>query len=515
MTDSMRIALCQQREKEPKWTQKQLKEWVETTYGFPISQATVSNTLKRARDLIAADNTLSNTQVKRHQNVLYPLMEKALHTWFIAHQGRVNMSGELLQVKGAKFLKELYPDAPSFEFSNGWLDRFKSRYRIKSYRRFGESGSVDMTVIEEARPKLCQILDQYSWDDIYNMDETGLFYRMQADNSLATRQLEGRKQSKERLTAVVCCNGNGSHKLPLWILGKFQSPRCFKNINLNNLGCTYRWNKKAWMTQTIFLEWLKWFGPKVSGRRVLLLMDNCSAHVQGDNLPDLANIRIHYLPPNTTSKIQPCDAGIIRCLKAHYRRSFNKKILDAMEKNVENPEKINVLEGIELVVDAWTNGVKEETIARCFQHCRIRSTPEQPDSGILSEVEPDPEIMEELQIQIQQLAYANPMDIRNLLNYPEEQIITWMPSEEEIVEQISRDEREESNADEEDDSEEIPKVKHQDAIKMLESLKVFFQQQNSNQNMELDMVRILKDAATKLQKQGLVQSTLDHYFHPL
>ncbi|KAI1001993.1 hypothetical protein K3495_g6207 [Podosphaera aphanis] len=122
MTDGMRIALCQQREKEPKWTQKQLKEWVETTYDFPISQAAVSNTLKRARDLIAADNTLSNTQVKRHQNVLYPLMEKALHTWFIAHQGRVNMSGELLQVKGAKFLKELYPDAPSFEFSNGWLD---------------------------------------------------------------------------------------------------------------------------------------------------------------------------------------------------------------------------------------------------------------------------------------------------------------------------------------------------------------------------------------------------------
>ncbi|KAI1001992.1 hypothetical protein K3495_g6206 [Podosphaera aphanis] len=106
------------------------------------------------------------------------------------------------------------------------------------------------------------------------------------------------------------------------------------------------------------------------------------------------------------------------------------------------------------------------------------------------------------------------MDIRNLLNYPEEQIITWMPSEEEIVEQISRDEREENNADEEDDSEEIPKVKHQDAIKILENLKVFFQQQNSNQNMELDMVPILKDAATKLQKQG-VQSTLDHYFHPL
>ena len=66
-----------------------------------------------------------------------------------------------------------------FEFSNGWLDRFKARYGIKSYRRFGESGSVDTAVIAQARPLLCELLDQYDWKDIYNMDEAGLFYRMQ------------------------------------------------------------------------------------------------------------------------------------------------------------------------------------------------------------------------------------------------------------------------------------------------------------------------------------------------
>ncbi|MBA0869833.1 hypothetical protein Goshw_003926 [Gossypium schwendimanii] len=35
------------------------------------------------------------------------------------------------------------------------------------------------------------------------MDEIGLFYRLQADHSLATKQLEGLKKEKERLTAVV------------------------------------------------------------------------------------------------------------------------------------------------------------------------------------------------------------------------------------------------------------------------------------------------------------------------
>ncbi|MBA0765951.1 hypothetical protein Gotri_015050 [Gossypium trilobum] len=39
------------------------------------------------------------------------------------------------------------------------------------------------------------------------MDETDLFYYLQADHSLATKQLEGQKKDKERLTVVVCCNG--------------------------------------------------------------------------------------------------------------------------------------------------------------------------------------------------------------------------------------------------------------------------------------------------------------------
>ena len=71
------------------------------------------------------------------------------------------MSGEMLKSKGAFFLRRLYPDAYRFEFSNGWLDRFKSQYGIKSYRRFGESDSVDMVLIEKSETWLGEILDKY------------------------------------------------------------------------------------------------------------------------------------------------------------------------------------------------------------------------------------------------------------------------------------------------------------------------------------------------------------------
>ncbi|XP_017638541.1 CENP-B homolog protein 2-like [Gossypium arboreum] len=131
------------------------------------------------------------------------------------------MTGEVIQTKAKEFLQKIYGDANSeFNFSICWLERFKARHEIKSYRRFGESGSIVMENIEDVLPQIRAKLEIFNWKDIYNMDETGLFYRLQANHSLATKQLEGRKNDKERLTVVLCCKGNGSDKVPLWVIGR-------------------------------------------------------------------------------------------------------------------------------------------------------------------------------------------------------------------------------------------------------------------------------------------------------
>ncbi len=89
------------------------------------------------------------------------------------------MSGELVIKSAMKIIDRLYHGHEPFEFSSGWLEAFKSRHGIRSYRRFGESGSIDMAALANTFPAIRDILDQYAWKDIYNMEETGLFYRMQ------------------------------------------------------------------------------------------------------------------------------------------------------------------------------------------------------------------------------------------------------------------------------------------------------------------------------------------------
>ncbi len=178
MTNEGRIALCEHKKKHPSLTQADLITWLQETHNVFVNQGTISLTLKRSVEILAKKEDVKR-MAKRQRTVKYPLMETALYRWFFTYQDQVNMSGDLTKEKATYFLTELYPGHRAFEFSNGWLEAFKNRRGIKSYRHFGEFRLANMAMIEESLPQIRLILDQYERRDIYNMDETGLFYRMQ------------------------------------------------------------------------------------------------------------------------------------------------------------------------------------------------------------------------------------------------------------------------------------------------------------------------------------------------
>jgi hypothetical protein len=49
------------------------------------------------------------------------------------------------------------------------------------------------------------------------------------------------------------------------------------------------------------------------------------------SVPNLSNVEIHFLPPTTTSHLQPLDAGIIQCFKGHYRRQHLRHLVDCID----------------------------------------------------------------------------------------------------------------------------------------------------------------------------------------
>ena len=95
-------------------------------------------------------------------------------------------------------------------------------------------------------------------------------------------------------------------------------------------------------------------------------MDNCTAH---PHLEGLTNIELVFLLPNTTAKLQPCDQGIICCMKIHYRKQVMERIIHDIDRGQSFSDiKISVLDALRIIQTAWSN-VSNSTISNCFQHC--------------------------------------------------------------------------------------------------------------------------------------------------
>ncbi|XP_017624694.1 CENP-B homolog protein 2-like [Gossypium arboreum] len=423
-------------------------------------------------DVIAVSKEIKNINVKRHKSTKYPKLEKVLYEWFLLYQEKVNMTGEMIQTKAKDWMRRLIPHALSeFNFSIGWLEQFKARRGIKSYRIFGESGSVDLENIEDTLPQIRAKLESFDWKDIYNMDETSLFYRLQADHSLATKQLEGRKKDKERFIVVVCYNGNGSDKVSLWVIGKFA--RCFKHVNIDNLNCHYRAKKKSMDDWIAFSRFCSLFDARMTGRNVLLIVDNCPAHPKV--IESLRNVELFFCLQIQHKKIQPCDAGIIRVIKIYYQRRFYFSILEDYEKGEINPEKINVLDAIHFINATWNIDVKPTIIANCFRHCKIRFEEDMPLEQEIGDVEG----IHKLKEVISYLHYRNAMDVEQTLNYPSEtESLIESSMDEEIIQGVM----DVSANDEQDldDSSILPHVSPKKAFLAVDTLKNYLIQHEKN-----------------------------------
>jgi hypothetical protein len=78
------------------------------------------------------------------------------------------------------------------------------------------------------------------------------------------------------------------------------------------------------MTRVIFNDWWLVKRDLEIKRKTVLFVDNYTALT---NISLLKNIKVIFLPANTTLLIQLCDQGIIRAFKAHYRREMRARII--------------------------------------------------------------------------------------------------------------------------------------------------------------------------------------------
>jgi len=323
---------------------------------FNFGESTIRAIQKKEKEIRNSIITHSNVNSKvtsYSRNSLIENTERALAYWIDdLSQKRIPINGHSIKEKALRFYSQIAENqasksvlvpVKSFSASNGWLAGFLKRNSYHNLKITGEIASADAEAAQAYPDKLQRIIEDggYCADQVFNADETGLFWkRMPSRTYIANSEKKagGFKVAKDRVTLLFCCNASGDKILKPLLVNRSLRPRALKGKDLNKLPVHWRANKKAWVTTAVFTDWFqKCFIPEVKEYlkhkaldfKILLIIDNAPGHPQLSH----PNVKVIFLPPNTTSLIQPLDQGIIATFKKYYVKRTFKFIFDRIEKS--------------------------------------------------------------------------------------------------------------------------------------------------------------------------------------
>lgn len=342
----------------------------------PSTVSTIMNNVDKIKRTHTGMSSASSSRTIYSRSETMGKMEKLLVLWVDdMNQNNVPVTQAVILDKAKSLFDEICKESGStetFTASRGWFHRFKNRSKIHNVKLSGEAASADIAVAEQYPSEFKRLIDEgnYHPDLVFNVDETGLYWKKLPSRTYIAceeRSAPGFKVAKDRLTLLLGGNASGTFKLKPMLVYHSETPRVMKGIVKTRLPVFWRSNKKAWVTQTIFSEWYTtYFCPGVAQfcaangfpPKVMLVLDNAPGHpanLQEINNDDL-EVEVVYLPPNTTSLLQPMDQGVIATFKAYYLRTTFKGIVEAVQSDItvrDYWKSYNILKAITNIDSAW------------------------------------------------------------------------------------------------------------------------------------------------------------------
>jgi hypothetical protein len=154
----------------------------------------------------------------------------------------------------------------------------------------------------------------------------------------------------------------------LILIGKSKTPKGTSKQMFGTNNITYYNQDKAWMDLALFEKWLIKLNRSLK-EPIIILLDNFSGH---DVKREFENIIIIFLPPNTTSRTQPLDAGIISAFKHRYRLKLMDYIITrAYSTNGEAPFSLKEITCARILpwLRSSLDEIKASSISKCFRKC--------------------------------------------------------------------------------------------------------------------------------------------------
>ena len=278
---------------------------------------------------------------------------------------------------------------PDWEGYGSFIHRWTKRYGIVNKAICGskESTAPQDQLETWKETVLLPTLARYSPNDIYNGDETALFYKSLPHRTYCFDgdKPAGSAKRKDRLTLLIITNMDGSDHRKLSVIGKAKTPRCLQKkykMQVKDMSVDWYASKNAWMTGEIHHKIMSKLNNemRLSNHHILYVCDNASSH----QVREYSHIKFLMLPPNATSIMQPLDQGIILSAKRRYKKKLAERYLACVENNKDANsllKALDIVQATNMIAASWRE-TSPTIIQNCFRkagfkHHAVDPTPPQ------------------------------------------------------------------------------------------------------------------------------------------
>ena len=228
---------------------------------------------------------------------------------------------------------------------------------------------------------LVPTLARYSPNDIYNGDETALFYKLLPHRTYCFDgdKPAGSAKHKDRLTLLIITNIDGSDHRKLSVIDKSKTPRCLQKkykMQIKDMVVDWYASKNAWMTGEIHHQIMTKLNNemRLSNCHILYVCDNASSY----QVREYSHIKFLMLPPNAP----------ILSAKRRYKKKLAERYLTCVENNKDANsllKALNIVQATNMIASSWRE-TSSTIIQNCFHKAGLKHHAVDP----ASETEEDP-----------------------------------------------------------------------------------------------------------------------------